>query len=198
MEKAYVGIDPGKTGGFVIIQGDVIAKLTFPMIGTEYDVHAILEMFKLLDPNNTHVVIEDVKALQKPFDSGNWSLSRGKTILEMCCVALGIPFTFVHSKTWQKEIWQGVKIQQKNTGKKLKSGAPKMENLTKETTLLAIKRLFPTEDLREYVEPKYYSDTSENRKLGRALKEIPRKGTKPHDGIVDGMALAEYCRRKFK
>lgn len=198
MEKIYVGLDPGIQGAMVVISGDEIFKFTFPMIGGEYDVQGILDMFRIFDPKNTHVVIENVLALQKPMQSANWSLSRGKTILEMCCVALNIPFTMISPKMWQKEIWAGVPIQRKATGKKLKSGAPKYKTLTKETTLLAVKRLFPNEDLREEVEVKYYADNANNRKLKRAGLEVLRKGELPHDGLVDALAIAEYCRRKFK
>jgi len=180
-----------------MIQNGLITKYKFPMIGNEYDMQGMLEIFRIFR-HDCHIVIEDVKALQKPMQAGNWSLSQGKTILEMCCVALELSYTLVHSKTWQKEIWQGVKIQQQPTGKKLKSGAPKMKVLTKETTLLAIKKLFPSVDLRVDMEAKYYADTSANRKLGRAGQEVPRKAEKPDDGVCDALAMAEYCRRKFK
>lgn len=45
---------------------------------------------------------------------------------------------------------------------------------TKATSLLAAKRLFPNEDLRK-----------------------SERASKPHDGIVDALLMAEYCRRKF-
>src|SRR5690554_4363575 len=117
MNKFFVGVDPGKSGYMVVIVEGEVLKFPYPLIGKEYDAHGMLEMFKVFDPNHTHVIIEDVKALQKPFQAGNWSLSRGKTILEMSCIACKLPFTMVHPKTWQKEIWQGVPIQTKSTGK---------------------------------------------------------------------------------
>lgn len=46
---------------------------------------------------------------------------------------------------------------------------------TKKTSLIAAKRLFPNQD---------FLASSRSRK--------------PHDGIVDGLLIAEYCRRKFK
>ncbi len=53
-----------------------------------------------------------------------------------------------------------------------KAGAKTID--TKATSLLAAKRLFPLVDLRK-------SD----------------RAGKPHDGIVDALLMAEYCRRKF-
>lgn len=165
MEKQYVGFDPGVSGHGVMLQGNTITKFRYPMIGNEYDIQGMLEIFSKLDKENCHVVIEDVKALQKPFQAGNWSLSRGKTILEVCCSCYNISYTLVHSKTWQKEIWQGIPLMKKSDG-----GTD-----TKAMTLLAIKRLFPDADLR-----------------------VSSRASKPDDGVVDALALAEYCKRKFK
>lgn len=164
-EKQYIGFDPGKTGHGVMIQGNVITKFRYPLIGGEYDIEGMLAIFKNFNKDSCHIVIEDVKALQKPLQAGNWSLSRGKTILETACHYYKLPFTLVHSKTWQKEIWQGISDMKKSDGSRD----------TKSMTLLAIKRLFPDADLR----------TSERSK-------------KPDDGVVDALALAEYCRRNFK
>jgi hypothetical protein len=163
MEKQYIGFDPGKTGHGVMIQGNQVTKFRFPVIGKEYDLQGMLDIFSNFDKTNCHVVIEDVKALQKPFQAGNWSLSRGKTILEVACMCYGLPHTLVHSKTWQKEIWQGVPQMKKD-------GATDTKNMT----LVAIKRLFPEMDLR-----------------------VSERATKPDEGVVDALALAEYCRRKF-
>lgn len=157
--RKYIGVDPGKAGALAIIEGDNIITHLFPKIGTEYDVQGMIALFKQFEGIDCHIVVEDVKALQGPMKAGNWSLSRGKTILEMCCIFFNLPLTMVHSKTWQKEIWQGIEKQAS----------------TKNTTLLAIKRLFPNQNLK---------------KSSRASKD--------HDGITDSIAMAEYCRRKFK
>lgn len=185
--KRYVGFDPGKSGHGVMIddQGTVLEKFPYPVIGKEYDIQGMLDIFDQLDRKTDHIIIEDVKALQKPMQAGNWSLSRGKTILEVCAAAYGIPHTLVHSKTWQKEIWQGVPLQKK---------AGKTD--TKAMTLIAIKRLFPHVSLLPDKEKKYYGDTAQNRKLGRVGEEIPSKASKPDDGIVDALAMAEYGRRR--
>lgn len=136
MKKIAVGIDPGKDGAIAMVypSGEVTLE-KFPMIGGvsgEYDIPKMLERFEI-DNQNIHVVLEDVKALQKPFNSGNWSLSRGKTIIEVALIANKIPFTMVHSKTWQKETMLGVPILKKPNGTKD----------TKSMALIAAKRIFP-------------------------------------------------------
>jgi hypothetical protein len=123
-----------------------------------------------------------VKALQKPYDSGNWSLSACKSMLQTLLIIHKIPHTLVHSKTWQKEMWQGVPEKRKpSTTVTPKGKDPYIKRgsiLTKEMSLIACKRLFPEADLR-----------SPYRKTDRAAKE--------HDGVVDSILMAEYCRRKF-
>lgn len=186
-KKRYIGFDPGKKGHGVMVDedGTVLKKFPFPQIGKEYDLQGMLDIFDSLDRKTDHVIIEDVKALQKPMQAGNWSLSRGKTILEVAAACYGIPYTLIHSKSWQKEIWQGIPLMKKG-GK----------TDTKNMTLLAIKRLFPDVDLRVDKETKYYSDTAENRKKGRANEPIPRTDTVPDEGVVDALAIAEYGRRR--
>jgi hypothetical protein len=174
MNKVYVGMDPGKLGAMTIMYPDGNIKiLGFPIIGKEYDLQEFKKIFMRMRFNH-HIIIEDVKALQGAMKAGNWSLSRGKTILEVMASCFDIPYTLVHSKTWQKEMWQGVPMQYKPT--KTASGRKKTD--TKAMSLIAAKRLFPDVDLRD-----------PNRKTEKAMKI--------HDGAVDALLLAEYGRRKF-
>lgn len=183
VDKIFVGIDPGKEGALTIIYPDgSIETKKFPQIGTEYDIQEMKKIFQHLAITECHIALEDVKALQKPYESGNWSLSRGKAIIETLMVAYDISHTLVHSKTWQKEMWQGVP-EQRGPSKtvKTKNGVVKKKGslLTKEMSLLAAKKLFPKYDLRD-----------PDRKTDRAKA--------PHDGLIDSLLIAEYCRRKFK
>jgi hypothetical protein len=72
------------------------------------------------------------------------------------------------------------KVTPKDWQKEMWQGIPKITKQgktstdTKAMSLLAAKRLFPNEDLR-----------------------ATERCTKPHDGKVDALLLAEYCRRKF-
>jgi len=193
MNKIYVGIDVGSKGAISVISDDDVLSMTFPKIGKEYDLLRMNDIFKGLKSGPVHVVIENVHKMQKEMSSGDWSMSRCKAFLEMGCVAHNIPFTLVHSRAWQKEMWQGVP---KQIGTK---GKYKGKTDTKAMSLIAAKRLFPEADLRDMstYEPKYYADNANNRKLNRVGKEYPCKRG-PHDGIVDALLMAEYCRRKFQ
>ena len=183
--KIYVGIDPGKDGAmsFLYPNGSVEVRL-FPKIGTEYNVLEMTNIFKdmSIDPDyKYHVIIEDVKALQRPMDAGNWELSRGKTILEVSCLAFKVPMTMVHSKTWQKEMWQGIPEQREPSKTSINKKGEKVTKqgsvLTKEMSKLAATRLFPSIDFR-----------NPDRKTERA-KSL-------HTGVVDSLLIAEFGRRK--
>ena len=83
--------------------------------------------------DNCHVVIENVHAIAGGSAKANWSFSRGKTFLEVLCIAYDLPFTMVNPKAWQKVIHQGI---------------PKQKE-AKDMTLMAVKRLYPDVDLRK-------------------------------------------------
>ena len=188
IDKIFIAADPGKTGAMTYLYPDGSSEsICYPLIAGEYDIRELQARFLAMSMTRCHLVIEDVKALQKPFDSGNWQLSRGKSILETLAIVYNVPHTLVHAKTWQKEMWQGVpekrgpsKTVIKNKGKANESTVVrKGPVLTKDMSLLAAKRLFPNAELRD-----------PNRKTERAKA--------PHDGVVDSLLMAEYGRRKFK
>lgn len=184
LNKVYVGIDPGKEGAIVkILPDSSIEVIGLDQIAGEYNIVEISKTIKSLSHVNSHVVLEDVKALQRPYDSGNWSLSACKSMLHTLLIVYQIPHTLVSPKTWQKEMWQGIPEKRKPSIKVTpKKGEPYMKKgpiLTKEMSLLACQRLFPSVDIR-----------SPYRKTDRSRK--------PHDGTVDALLMAEYCRRKFR
>ena len=188
MSKVYIGMDPGKDGAMTYIfpNGAVVIKL-FPLINREYELQGFKKRFEEMrdDVVDYHIVIEDVKALQKPMQAGNWSLSRGKTILECMCACYDIPYTLVHSKTWQKEMWQGIPQQFEKSKKKTKIVEGKKTTVTvpgkkdtKAMSKIAAQRLFPDLDLR---------DPGRKTERAQAL----------HDGVCDSLLMAEFGRRHY-
>jgi hypothetical protein len=158
IEKQYIGLDPGKDGAIVILKGENVTKYTYPLIGKEYDIQAIRDIFLTFEADNCHIVLENVHAIAGGSAKANWSFSRGKAILETLCVSYDLPFTMVNPKAWQKIVHQGI---------------PKMDK-AKDMTLLAIKRLYPTVDLRKN-----------------------ERCRKPHDGIYDALGMAHYCKINY-
>ena len=186
--RIYVGMDPGKLGAISFLYPDeVLDSIRYPLINSEYDLRGFMDIFNNMktDPNYSyHIIIEDVKALQKPMQAGNWSLSRGKTILECMAACYDIPYTLVHSKTWQKEMWQGVPQQFKKAKSKtsIKNGVKTVtkanpEKDTKAMSRIAAQRLFPNAELRN-------------------PERATERGKVPDDGVCDAALMAEFGRRK--
>lgn len=183
-KKVFGAADPGKNGAICIIDGEEIDFKLFPKIGGEYDLKSLSEIFfnYALKYENFHFIIEDVHKLPSPMNSGDWELSASKHILLTLVTVCQIPFTLVKPKEWQKEMWQGIPEQRKPNktivNKKGESITKRGAILTKEMSKMAALRLFPNLDLRD-----------PERKTERA-KSL-------HDGVVDALLMAEYCRRKF-
>lgn len=169
--KVRMGVDPGKNGFITAIIND--KELVFhsiPLIKKVYDLNELDYIFKTYaELQDVHCVLEDQHAKFGASAKSTFTTGYGYGVMTSLIIAHKIPYTTVNPKIWQKEIWQGVPVQKKpsSTGKT-------MVNDTKATSLIAVKRLFPSVDLK-----------ANNRcKI-------------PHDGKVDSLLMAEYCRRKF-
>jgi len=168
--KYYMGCDVGKSGGIVLMDenGNIIEVGTMPTIGKEYDTTQMEYMMNI--DGLEHIAIEDVHAFHNGGSTSNFQFGLGKGLLMGLAAGMSIPFTLVQPKIWQKECWEGVT----KVMKPMKEGAKRPVVDTKATSLVAVKRLFPKQDLRK----------SERAKI-------------PHDGIVDAILICEYIRRKF-
>jgi len=168
--RIYIGIDVGKLGGIAIINeaGEVLELHAMPLIGKEYDIHKIADILRGRDIDSCKVVIEDVHSIYGTSAKSNFEFGRGRGILEGIVCALNMRHTMVKPKTWQKEMTDGIP-------KQFKMSKGKKVNDTKAIALLACRRLFPNQDLRK----------NERCRV-------------PSDGIIDGLLMAEYCRRRFK
>lgn len=172
----FMAIDPGKTGSVVIISedGSELYKFVVPLIQKEIDVARLSLYIKRWSGYIKHCVIEDVHQIFGVSSKANFQFGRALGLLEGIISVCEIPWSKVQPKTWQKEMWEGVRPVQINTGKKTKDGNIKYKTDTKATSLLAAKRLFPKETFL-----------------------ATKRSSVPHDGIIDALLISEYCRRKF-
>ncbi len=174
-KQSYLAIDPGKNGGISIIRDDgTLFTATIPSIKKEVDLNSLYKIL-LVNKDVKHCVLEDVHSVFGASSKANFQFGWINGILEGMVISLGIPYTKINPKMWQKEMWQGIRPLEINTGKKMKDGSPKMKVDTKATSLLAAKRLFPQ-----------FNFTATER------------SKKDHDGLIDASLMAEYCRRKFR
>ena len=169
---AYIGIDPGKSGGIVVISdnGLVIHKTPMPLLGDNLDVVAIQHLFtSLVGIYNPVVILEDVHSIFGSSASSNFTFGYVCGAIEAVVLCSKFKLIKVQPKKWQAEIWTV-------SDKVYKTKKPDQKNPsvdTKATSLCAVSRLFPSEDLRKTARSKIAAD-----------------------GIVDALLLAEFGRRK--
>jgi hypothetical protein len=155
----YIGIDPGKSGGIAIIEDEKLTLFSFPKIGKELDFIAIKNFLKE-NCKSSHIVgLENVKALQRVGSTQSFNFGVNKGQLEGILIGIECSYLQVLPQTWQKVCWEGV---------------PKQDN-TKNTSLIASKRLFPKESFL----------ASERSKV-------------PHDGLIDAALIAKYLEIKYR
>lgn len=165
----YVGIDIGKNGAIAAIHDGKIVTWSMPKIKTELDYHELSRILSRMcsDSEKPHIVFEKLGVILGSSKQTAFSMGNQAGAVEMMCICQGIPYTKVNSKDWQKTMFQGVE----EISRPSKTGKTSVRD-TKAMALVAIKRLFP--DLK---------------------LTFGEKATKPHDGLIDAVLLAEYARR---
>ena len=164
-----IGVDPGKSGGIVVVQdGQIIDKVIMPVIGKEYDTQAITA-FLLKYKEGGVVYMENLHAIFGVPARSNFELGRCVGIFQGIAMALKMPLIEYPPKEWQKFSWAGIPVVKNPTGKKKKDGTPRYKTDTKKTSLLAAKKIFPAID---------FTPTE--------------RAQKPHDGLIDAGLIAWY------
>lgn len=166
MSKIRIGIDVGSKGAIAVFKNKKLTHL-YPFPTTDEDKPDIknfkdgLEKFK---SDNIHVLLEDLHSIFGTSAKSNFSFGWINGAIEGVLISLGLPYSKVQAKKWQKEMWEGIEpIMKEKNIKKID---------TKQTSIIAAKKLFPNQKLT-----------------------ISDRAKKPNDGIVDALLIAEYCRR---
>lgn len=131
------GIDPGKTGGIVLINknGKFVEKSVMPIVGKEVDyteLKNLFENYKSID-ENLHAFIERVNAFRVASRTSSFEFGRAFGGLEATLRLMEISVTYVSPNQWTKEIHKGI-------SDKIKA---------KEKSKLAYRRLFPSVILKK-------------------------------------------------
>lgn len=171
MTEDYLGIDPGLTGGFVVVSGDKIRyKMVMPTLSfgntkddtpkTMIDREGVLSFLKIFPPH-VHVVIEEQEAFRSQNITSTCTTCKNYGMLLMALTVARFYVTEVPASVWQE--YYGIVSVKKSKGKTTKQQAYKIAQAK-----------YPHVDFR---------------KSGRAQK--------PHDGIVDATLIAAYCQSLF-
>lgn len=169
--KYYIGIDPGALGYVSVIdkKGQLIESYPLFKDKDNPEIRDLSEnLFKLTEyEQNCHVVIENVHAIFGSSAKGTFNFGYICGAIEGIISALGLPYTKISPKLWQKEMFKGEKLLVKASS----TGKTKVTD-TKKMSLNVCHRIFPTIDMRRTC-----------------------RATKEDDNKADSLLMAEYGRR---
>ena len=163
-----IGIDPGRNGFICVMKDDTIYYESIHLVGDKVDLHELYSVFARVATQGDKDLHCILEDVHAVFGSSAKSTFNFGWIVGVIETFL-VCFYIPYTKVTPK-VWQSEMWQ--GIPKITKQGKNSAD--TKAMSLLAAKRLFPNEDLR-----------------------ATERCTKPHDGLVDSLLLAEYCRRKF-
>lgn len=97
--ECYVGVDPGKSGGIVLVWDQDNIDL-FPMPATEKDIWFLFD--NLPDSPRVKALIEKVHSMPNQGVASSFTFGMGYGGLRMALTAAPISFEDVSPRTWQK------------------------------------------------------------------------------------------------
>ncbi len=180
MPKFYIGIDPGKSGGLVVIRGlecsphqvrNLKPITATPMPETLIDVR---DWFRDIPSGTRVALLEKVRSSPQMGNVSAFTFGRGYGDLEMALAMVDISFQEVRPQEWQSELG----IPKRKKGPQLIQGETnwlESEPQFKQRLRDVAQKLFP--DLPIWKEPK-----SKGKQLA----------------IADALLIAEVCRRRNK
>lgn len=189
--KIFIGIDPGIDGYIcAIFESGIIKKHPIPLITKGViDVRQLitdLSYYKGADLEPI-VIMEDVHALFQASKKSTWNFAHTVGVLESVVMVLDFPLHKVAPKKWQGILFEGIPLKYKpatkgkteidEDGEEIEVKTSKKPSLdTKAMALHAVTRLFPQFKLSDFYRG--------------------GKSTKVHDGLVDALCIAYYCKRE--
>lgn len=187
--KISIGIDIGSDGAYAIFVNNKLQYGKIPYISEEPDMNGLFDIIYKCIPSpewqggevdfTIHCVIEDLHSVFGSSAKSNFEFGKNNGLIIGMLQVAEIPYTKIGPKKWQKELWQGIRpveipVIKSKVHQVDKKGNLKYKVDTKATSLIAAQRLFPKETF-----------------LATERSKVP------HDGIVDAVLIAEYCKRHF-
>lgn len=103
-----LGIDPGKYGALVLIEGnDILAHLTMPLKDDKIDIEKLDWKIGGVKSLTDIAYLEKVDGWKGKGSQGMFSFGRTVGLIEMGLVAHGIPYKQVLPQTWQAAMFAG-------------------------------------------------------------------------------------------
>lgn len=108
--KYSIGIDIGSQGAISIQGNGKFALHKMPLKDKQVDFKQVFKLLNYFKPNNCHICFEDVKNMfgSQRGTYATWSLAEQTGTLQGILIALKLPYTKIHPRTWQKEMFAGI------------------------------------------------------------------------------------------
>lgn len=168
--RPILGIDPGSKGFLTILHEDGTMDHYAIADGDMRDLADYIKLVVQFHPA-VHVVMEEVHAIVNSSAKATFGFGEVNGYIKGMLTALGVPYTLVQPKVWQKEVW--VSQDMVYDTKEGKDGKPRRVVNTKQTSYNAARRLFPNVDFRKSERCRNWDDNK-----------------------VDSLLIAEYGRRR--
>lgn len=109
--KNYIGIDPGKNGGIVVLWKDnTLSTSTIPIINDDIDVQQLVRYFQIFNgiEDECTVVLENVHSIYGTSAKSNFTFGKVNGVLQTLIEVHNLPYIKVSPKKWQKIAFEGI------------------------------------------------------------------------------------------
>lgn len=100
--KAFLGLDPGKSGAIAVLCPDLNFQQSHKMPDTEADIWELIHELSYMGDGNVCAAIEVVHSMPGQGVSSCFTFGKGYGGLRMALIAAKIPFRDVRPQVWQK------------------------------------------------------------------------------------------------
>ena len=94
----YIGVDPGKNGGFAVIADDALCGIEVHL----WDDEGYIALMKEMSKYRCIAAVEKVGAMPKQGLSSTFSFGKSAGFIEGVLAALSIPYQLIPPKEWKK------------------------------------------------------------------------------------------------
>ena len=98
----FVGVDPGKSGGFALIDTDNNSAVAYP-----WDDTAFINAMRAVNPSGTMAYVEKVGAMPGQGVTSMFNFGHSAGFIHGVLSALNIPYQLVPPQRWKKEFSLG-------------------------------------------------------------------------------------------
>lgn len=216
--KIRIGIDIGGKGAIAFfVDGKLTSYYAFPRTEERPDIRAFVNLILSVvnSDDDVHVAMEDLHSIYGAGAHSNFQFGWINGVTEAVCTTLGLPYTKIGPKKWQKEMWQGIRpvevkfksklnenpeplLPQPQPQPSVASGDFNMDSfLNGDSGLANAIPANPVKKQKVKVDTKATSLLAAKRLFPNETFLATARSKVPHDGIVDAVLIGEYCKRHF-